>query len=455
MPRALLITYHFPPSTAAGANRWNAFTRYASAIGWEFDVISSSYPTPSTTHSTGVGLFPVGESAGWIERLGRVAASISRAIKSIYSSPLSASNNDQVSEQTIEASMVKWRISKSAFRQAYSVWVLHARMRSWMKNAIVMGNTLTQQHTYDMIISSGPPHLAHEAARRISSRTGIPFVCDFRDPWAQIDVLQTDVASPLYYLLSRYYERRIVDSARLVCMNTDPAADVMTRTYPEANIIMVRNGFDQAAPVAQHGSTFLTIYAGAVYLDRDPRPLLKAASVAIDHLNLAPVDFQLRFIGPTDSFGGVSIQSLAESYGVGDYVIVSGQMSRSTLMNVMAGAALLINLPQGAKLCIPSKIYEYLHMPAWILAMENAGSATAKLLEETSAYVVPPSDVEAISRILISRIGEYRQGIRPQASVSGDRFLISRQAEIFFREISGLLPSSPHAKLSVNQTVDS
>lgn len=439
MPRALLVTYHFPPGTAAGANRWDAFTRYASQTGWQFDVISAVHAQDPGTYVAGVKCFGVEESSGWVERFGRSLNVLKRYVKKGSGTKSGGFNSNQISDQTVPASNVRWSLTPSGLRQAYSVWVLHARMHSWMRNAVSTGLRLVQSHAYDVVISSGPPHLAHEAARVIASKAGIPFVCDFRDPWAQIDVLQSDVASPLYYRLSQRFEGRVVQSARLVCMNTEPAANAMRREYPEAKIAVVRNGFDQVAPAAQHGSTFLVLYAGAVYLDRDPRPLLKAASAAIGHLNLGPTDFQLHFIGPTDSFGGIPLGDLAESYGIGDYVVVSGKMSRTALLERMTKAALLVNLPQGAKLCIPSKVYEYLHMPAWILAMENHDSATAELLAATSAHVVSPDDVAAITDVLVSRIQDYRKGMRPSATVSGDEFTAARQAELFFREVSTML----------------
>ena len=39
-------------------------------------------------------------------------------------------------------------------------------------------------HRPDVIVSSGPPHSAHEAARRSAENLGIPWVMDMRDPWA-------------------------------------------------------------------------------------------------------------------------------------------------------------------------------------------------------------------------------------------------------------------------------
>src|SRR5436309_15307295 len=40
--RLLLVSYHFPPSEAAGALRWQRLTPIASQFGWEVDAITLS-----------------------------------------------------------------------------------------------------------------------------------------------------------------------------------------------------------------------------------------------------------------------------------------------------------------------------------------------------------------------------------------------------------------------------
>ncbi len=352
-----------------------------------------------------------------------------------------SSSTATIPAQVVRREDLSYEVSLENIRKVFRMLVHHTGDLAWMEAAEQLGNSLARDVNYDVIVSSGPPHLAAEGARRISKRFGIPLVVDFRDPWAQIDMLQQDVATPLHFSLATHYERKIMRRASLVVMNTDAATRAMRMAYPSCNVVTVRNGFDGTHPTANHGAKFVALYAGAIYLDRDPRPLLRALRMAASRTSISPETFVLRFIGGTSQFGGSSLQSLAADAQVEQLVQVTGQLKRDELHRQMAEAALLVNLPQGARLCIPSKVYEYLNFPAWILAMEPEVSATRDLLSSTSADVVDPDDTEAIAAVLQSRFERYaHKGERPKAIGADGAFSAEKQASLFFNAINSVLP---------------
>ncbi len=426
MPRALLLSYHFPPSQAAGATRWAAFTQAGVARGWSFDVLSvtpgyspASHAPAGSTGDIRVHVVPQ-RSGAFATAAGRIIklANRIRPVSRVRSAPLSAAS---IPDQVVRREDLSRRLSVENGRKAFRVLLHHSAELEWMRCAQEAGELLAASAPYDAVISSGPPHLSAEAARRISERFEIPLVVDFRDPWAQIDMLQQDVASPLHFAIARRYETMSMRRAALVVMNTDAAARAMRAAYPEQKVITVRNGFDKTAPLANHGAKFVAIYAGAIYLDRDPRPLLRALQIAASRTSITPETFVLRFIGSDGQFGGTDLKSLASEAGVSALVDVEGPLNRDRLHEQMASAALLVNLPQGARLCIPSKIYEYLSFPSWLLAMEPEVSATRDLLRETSADVRQPTDVEGIAEVIRNRFEQYSSGVRPvPIGVSGE-----------------------------------
>src|SRR6185436_8568687 len=93
---------------------------------------------------------------------------------------------------------------------------------------------------------SGPPHMAHEAGRIASERTGTPHVVDMRDPWSLVQRLREEVASPLWVRTARAYEERVVRHASLITMNTQAARDAMRAAYPSEayKFEVIRNGSD-------------------------------------------------------------------------------------------------------------------------------------------------------------------------------------------------------------------
>lgn len=102
------------------------------------------------------------------------------------------------------------------------------------------------------------------------------------------------------------------------------------------------------------------------------------------------------------------------------------------MLRFLAGAAVLVSLPQDSPYAVPSKIFEYMRFPAWLLILAPSGSATAGLLEPTSAEVVDPTDVGKIASALRSWYRAYRIGGRPSPVASNGIFDRRSQAKRLF-----------------------
>jgi hypothetical protein len=284
-----------------------------------------------------------------------------------------------------------------------------------------------------VVVTCGPPHLAHEAGRLVAETTGLPLVLDMRDPWSLQQRLTEDGASPLWFRLAEHYERRAVRRSCLIVMNTPAAARAMAQAYPGKAVIAVLNGCDEEAfPPTPVRNRFVIAYAGSIYLDRDPGPILGAAAKIIKTLGLSPDQFGLEFIGSASQYSGVSLASMAQDLGIAEYVSVLPTMPRAAAMDRLSHAAVLLSLPQDSSLAIPSKVYEYCRFEAWLLALSTPETATAELLQGTTADVVVPNDLDQIANVLEKRYLEFRSGARPLAIASDHRFSRRRQAEILF-----------------------
>jgi hypothetical protein len=283
-------------------------------------------------------------------------------------------------------------------------------------------------------VSSGPPHFAHEAARLISIKTGTPHVVDMRDPWSLLERLREEVASPMWIQRARAYERRIIENSRLVTMNTPPARDAMREAYPEyaSRIDMVLNGSDSdPLPPPTRDGCFRIRFAGHIYLDRDPRPLFRAAKRAIDMLHLTPDQFLMEFMGNASMYGSTPTMSIAEQEGVADFVRIIGQQPRRHVFEFLAAATMLLSLPQDSGYAVPAKIFEYVRFHAWMLVFASAESATAQVLRSSHANVVEPDDIDAITGVLAMRYEQFANGTRPEPVGGDGRFDRSLQAEHF------------------------
>ena len=75
---------------------------------------------------------------------------------------------------------------------------------------------------------------------------------------------------------------------------------------------------------------------------------------------------------------------------------------------------MLVVLPQDSTMAVPAKLFDYMQFEAAVLALANAKSATAQLLDGTNADVVDPSDTDAIARVIARRFEEFAKGRRPR-----------------------------------------
>jgi hypothetical protein len=270
---------------------------------------------------------------------------------------------------------------------------------------------------YRAIISSGPPHMAHEAARLASQKTKIPFIVDMRDPWSLVQRLREEIASPTWVRRARAYETSIISRAAAVTMNTQGARDAMRAAYPEHGdkIEVVRNGSDdEPLPPPSGDDCFRLRFAGSIYMDRDPRPVFRAARLMITKLGLTPEQFMIEFIGQANKFSNTPTTVIAEQEGVAAHVRVSSQLPRHLAMEFLAGATMLLSLPQDSDYAVPAKIYEYVRFHAWMLVLATSTSATAEVLRGSDADVVDPADVGGMADVLMMRYQQFASGIMPE-----------------------------------------
>ena len=96
---------------------------------------------------------------------------------------------------------------------------------------------------------------------------------------------------------------------------------------------------------------------------------------------------------------------------------------------------MLVILPQSWDMSLPAKLFEYVRFDAWLLALAEEDSATARLLRGTDADVVSPRDVAAIAAVLRRRYEQYAAGTRPRRVATDVRLSRRFQAQLLLDAI--------------------
>ena len=204
------------------------------------------------------------------------------------------------------------------------------------------------------------------------------------------------------------------------------------------------NGYDEDPPLVRPADNgrFTIVFAGSVYLDRNPALLLRAAAVTIGELLLTPTDIRLEFIGHVGSLecnDPSSILATASELGIADFVGVQTFRPRREVREILARATMLVSLNQDSRMAIPSKIFEYMEFPAWLLALAERGSATELLLGSTDADVVAPGDTASLVAVLRRRYLQHLDQGRPVPLARDPRFSRRHQAALLFDALERIL----------------
>jgi hypothetical protein len=453
--RLLIISFHFPPDPEVGGMRWLKFARIAWERGFGVDVITMDPATLTQTdqsrlddlppHAKVYGVVPRTPWLAHIGRMVRARRARRRARADSTGAAAPAPRAEPKLPGTVRLEHLRW-VSRRSHIHIYNACLDHSHWIGVARRAAEIGRRVVEPGRHVAIISSGPPHLAHEGARLLSARTGLPFVMDMRDPWTTADRLLEFVATPLLPLLARRYERRAISSAALIVANTSLARSALATRYPAHvdRMLTVMNGYDDdPLPPSPPSARFTIGFAGSIYIDRDPALLFRAVHHVIEDLRLSPDEFGIEFIGNVAMLGTRTLVSIAEEECVGAYVSVGGFRPRHEALAFLARATMLLSLPQDLELCVPAKLFEYSRFPAWILALAAPQSATALAFRDTGADVVAPSDVDAIAQVIRKRVLEFRATGRPQPIARDARLSRRHQAAILFDAIEERLAIAP------------
>ena len=456
--RLLLISYHFPPDSAVGALRWQKLARYAAERGWGLDVITlhpaqlrHTDPGRLADLPTGVRVYGIPLPKVGAEQVGLLAWRVydgARRLKR-WLAPERATRLEPRRE-SLARSEIRWRPRGwRDIARAYFAWLDYAVTGRWARDAARCALKLYEPGVHRAVISCGPPHMAHEAGRLVGRATGLPFVMDLRDPWNLMQRIPEAVASPVWFRLAAWYERRAVGQAALIVANTDPLRNVMRGVYRSAasRIIAVPNGFDEEpVPPSRPTRRFTVAYAGTIYFDRDPRTLFRAAARLIAERRLTPHDFGIELMGNVQSLDGVGIERIAEEERIAAFVRAFPPRPRREALEFLSRAAMLALLPQDSDMAIPAKIFDYMRFDAWLLVLAEHGSATEQLLRASGADVVAPNALDTLTALLHLRYIQHQRGERPVRLSVNEQYGRRAQADRLFGALEGITGAPPRIK---------
>jgi len=275
----------------------------------------------------------------------------------------------------------------------------------WLAPALKVARQIMRTNRLDVVVSTYPPLVTHIAALILKKKYKLRWVADFRDP------LHGNLSRPGRFTdwADRIVEKTIFRNADLIVANTEETGRIWRERYPEARdkLVVIPNGYDPEEtiePLPTNGRTCRVIsHVGAIYVGRDPGPILASVKRLLDCKELTASEVQIRLIGsiePSSIQEPALLQVLSSRgclYWNGRH-IPRAEADRETL-----SADLLLLLDSKSGVQVPGKLFEYVRIGRFILTVTKRHSAIAAILERAGIphyCIYPDAPEDEVDRVL-------------------------------------------------------
>ena len=295
---------------------------------------------------------------------------------------------------------------------------------NWLPYALATALKLNRREHFEVIYSTAPPFTGHLVAYLVKKFTGLPWVADFRDPWARAPWKAELMDGTLRGRAAEKLEAKFVHAADRVILNTDWAARDFAEFYGAATakkFVVIPNGFDpedfvDAPSFLKEQNKLVITHTGSLYRKRDPGRFFEALGKLLAAGEINADEIELRFIG------GVALE-LYQSFQYADalqqVLRVIPPVSHREALKFQAESDVLLILQPGTSVSIPGKIFEYIAMRKKILALTPDGATADVMREHGLGLVVNPEDAPGIQSALLQLVKEFRNGGVTSPGVDG------------------------------------
>jgi len=371
MKKVLVISYYWPPSGGSGVQRWVKMCKYLPCFGWTPVVYTPLNPAVTSTDTS------------LLEDISPDLEVIRRPIV----------EPGQFARKTTSAQVTPINSEHKSFRQRVAMWIrgncfIPDPRIVWVEPSVAYLRRWLRDNPVDAIVTTGPPHSMHLIGRALSSRTGIPWIADFRDPWTKMFYFKHLSLSERSRLRHANMEASVLESAdAVVAVSPLVRDDFLTMT--STRVELITNGYDSddfALYPENAGQTdkFILLHAGLFASDGNPIALWEALHELVETDPEFASRFSLTLCGKTDT----KILESIFANDLGDYLDNKEYLPHNEVVEQMKNASVLL-LPLRRepeyKATLPGKLFEYLASRRPVVGIGQKDGAMAAILSQTGA----------------------------------------------------------------------
>ena len=415
MKRVLIITYYWPPSGGSGVQRWLKFAKYLPQFNWE--------PIIYTPLNPDVNSLDKSLSKDVSENLIILKKKIWEPY-GFYKALLGKGNKHASGEEKANTNIKANIIADSSKTSLFHKISLFIRGNFfipdprcfWIKPSVKYLSKWLEENKVDAIVSTGPPHSMHLIAKRLSKKTNIPWIADFRDPWTEIFYFKHLKLTSFANKKHKRLEQSVLDNAsKVIVVSKKMQKEFEKRTSTPIEVIT--NGFDPddfsskidtlpkegeikfwQAPIDTDKDYFTLTHTGIFVDNGNPNYLWSVLKEKCAEDPLFKEQLRIRLIGQVDD----TVLKCIIDANLEDNLINMGYMphNKAILYQKSAWALLLpLRKEPEAGAILTGKFFEYLASGRKILAFGPIDGDLALALKETqSGNIVDFQDKEGIRK---------------------------------------------------------
>jgi len=369
MKKVLIFTYHWPPGSGPGVQRFLKFCKYLPKFGWEPIVVTvkdGSYPSidESLIDDIPEGL--------------EVHKTKTFEPFTIYNA-LRGKKGKSVSVGLIGIKDSKSPIQKLSMHVRANYFIPDAR-KGWKTYALKAAEKVINQNDIDLIISTGPPHSTHLIGMELQEKHNIPWVADMRDPWTEIHYNKDLPRSEKTKEKDLALERKVLTAASHVITVSDGLKEQLEK-YNEATSV-VYNGFDEDdyKPLESFKTEKFTLaYIGNLKPNQHIKTLWRVLLELCNENEQFKQHFKLELTGNVHEVIVNEIKSLGLENNLNAYPFVE---HKESVKRMQKSCMLLFIVPQTEKnnLILTGKLFEYLASGTPLLSIGPVAGNAAKII---------------------------------------------------------------------------
>jgi hypothetical protein len=441
-----MIAYSFPPEGNAGVYRPLRFVRHLPTMGWNASVIALDTQCFERYDPGLLDLVPSDIEVIRVRSRDPWQAIQTRRAQHIQKKLTCASVETVARIHVAQQAPVR-SFLREVVRRA-EAWCYHPDMAMcWIQPAVKATVEMSTRKRAEVIWATAGPVSSFVVAQRVSQRTGIPYVLDFRDPWT-ITCTEFEARRPAWATrMDRRALYQILKGAQAVIFRYAAEAECYWHAYrgtlDASRIHIIPNGYEGTVDefVATDRDKCTILYTGTLSSYRYDTLLDSLYELKKSDPDRAK-RLRLLFVGD----GMEALANKATALNLSDLVETMGPVSHTESIRLQqeAHALLILGRPptiRGYELLAGAKLYGYLKTGRPIIGVlppDETKKTLFRVSVSTVADVNSPVEIVAVLRQVLDAWSSGTLSSLVPNRIACEVYSAARQTAALVRALEGV-----------------